>query len=501
MQIFVKKWPTIAVAGLFVGASGCSHISHWYHSGFKVGPNYCETAGPVSAEWVDHENPLILSTAAHDISWWTVFNDPVLNGFVDQAYRENLDLRAAAVRISESRARRSIAVGNLFPQSQRGLANYAHAQISRNIGLPLPATANIYADGFNASWEVDFWGRYRRTIESASADLDATTESYGNALVLMISEVATNYIQLRTYEQRLVFARENVDIQQRSADLAQARFDAGTSTELDLRQAKASLAQTQALIPPLETGRRQSANQLCVLLGMPVNDLSKQLQPAPIPKAPPEVAIGIPADLLRRRPDVRRAERQVAAQSAQIGIAEADFYPRLSINGFIGYVADDFKGLFQGSSLTAFVFPSLQWNILNYGRIINNVRAQDALLQATALQYQQTVLNAGREVEDSLVQFIQSQQQTYYLEQSVSESRRAVEIAQDQFEAGIADFNRVYTTQSQLVSQQDLMVTARGNIALSLVLVYKAIGGGWEYNCQGLGLPDEAGRATVITAE
>lgn len=495
-------WSTsvCGVGGLLLAASGCSQVSQWVTNGFKVGPNYCPPIASVSSEWVDHENQKISSTEAQDLAWWTVFNDPILNAYVDQAYRENLNLRSAAARIIESRSRRSIAVGNMFPQTQRALANYGHAQISRSIGLPLPPTVSIYADGFNASWEVDFWGRYRRSIESATAALDATTESYGDSLVLLISEVATNYIQLRTYEKRLAFARENVEIQQKSADLAQARFDAGTTTELDLRQAKASLAQTQATIPPLEAGKRQAANQLCVLLGMPVTDLVKQLQPAPIPAAPPEIAIGIPADLLRRRPDVRRAERQVAAQSEQIGIAEADFCPRISVNGFIGYVANDFNDLFKPNSLTAFILPSLSWNILNYGRIINNVKAQDALLQASIYDYQQTVLNAGREVEDALVQFIQAQQQTHFLELSVEEYRRAVEIAQDQFENGVADFNRVYTTQAQLVSQQDLLVTARGNIALSLVLVYKAIGGGWEHNCQGRGLPGMSGFSQV-TAE
>ncbi len=470
--------------------AGCGSLGQWARNGFKVGPNYAAPGGPVAAEWVDHENPKVASSPAQDQAWWTVFNDPTLNRLIDSAYRQNLDLQAAAARIVEARARRSIAVGNLFPQSQQAVGFYNHAQISQNINVPLPNEVNLYADGFNASWELDFWGRYRRTIEATDANRDAATEGYGNALVMLLSEVATNYIQLRTYEQRLAYARENVVVQQNSADLAQIRFDAGTTTELDLRQAKASLAQTQAIIPPLEAGRRLAANQLCILLGTPVSDLAAQLQPAPIPAAPPQVAIGIPADLLRRRPDVRQAERVVAAQSAQIGIAEADLYPRLAVNGFIGYVADDFNGLFDGSSFTAFVLPSLQWNILNYGRITNNVKAQDALLQARCLEYQQTVLRAGREVEDALVQFIQAQQQTFYLEQSVAEARRAVEISQAQFKGGVADFNRVYTNQSLLVTQQDLLGTARGNIALYLVQVYKAIGGGWDYFCQGNGMPE-----------
>ena len=404
-----KRMPgALALAAVLLTVSGCTSLGQWARNGFKVGPDYCDPGGPVAAEWIEHADPNVASTPAQDQAWWTAFNDPTLNRLIDSAYRQNLDLRAAAARIAESRARRSIAIGNLFPQSQQAVALYTHAQVSQNLGLPVPNVLNAYADGFNASWELDFWGRYRRTIEASDANLDAATDGYGNALVMLLSEVATNYVQLRTYEQRLAFARENVVIQQKSADLAQARFDAGTTTELDLRQAKASLAQTQAIIPPLEAGRRLAANQLCVLLGTPVTDLAAQLQPASIPAASPEVAVGIPADLLRRRPDVRQAERQVAAQSAQIGIAEADLYPRLAIGGFIGYAANDFKDLFDGSSFTAFVLPTLQWNILNYGRIVNSNTSQDALLQATTLQYQQTVLKAGREVEDALVQLFRA---------------------------------------------------------------------------------------------
>jgi NodT family efflux transporter outer membrane factor (OMF) lipoprotein len=471
--------------------AGCTtSIGQWVRNGFKVGPNYSPPEAPVAAEWVHLSDPGVRNTPAQDYAWWTVFNDPVLNGLIDTAYRQNLDLRAAAARIMEARARRGIAAGNLFPQSQRAIAFYDHAQIGQNLTLPLPSTLNIWADGFNASWELDFWGRLRRNVESADANLEAVTEGYGDSLVLLLSEVATNYIQLRTFEQRLSYARENVVIQQKSTDLAQARFDAGTSTELDLRQAKASLAQTQATIPPLEAGRDVASNQLCVLLGMPVSDLAAQMTHAGIPQPPAEVAVGLPADLLRRRPDVRQAERLVAVQSAQIGIAEADFYPRLGVSGFIGYAADDFSRLFSADSLTGFILPTLQWNILNYGRIKNNVRAQEALLEATCLEYQQSVLTAGREVEDGLAQFIRAKQQVMYLEQSVAQARRAVEISQEQFQGGVADFNRVYTNQSLLVSQQDLLGTAQGNIALYLVQIYKAMGGGWEYFCQGNGMPE-----------
>ncbi len=468
---------------------GCSGLRHWAHNGFKIGPNHCPPPAPTAEMWVEQDADHVVPAPPEDFAWWTVFNDPVLCGLIDRAYEENLDLAAAVTRIMEARARRGIAVGNLFPQSQTALATYAHGQISRNLGLPVPASFNVWADGFNASWELDLWGRLRRNIEASNANLDAAVEGYGNSLVVLLSEVATNYVQLRTFEQRLIYARENVDIQTKSLELVQVRFDLGTASELDLRQAKASLAQTQATIPPLEASHRLAANQLCVLLGMPVIDLASELQPAPIPSAPPQVAVGIPADLLRKRPDVRRAERQVATQSAQIGIAEADLYPRLAVGGFIGYVANDFNDLFDSRSFTGFIFPTLQWKILNYGRLVNNIRVQDALFENSVLQYQQTVLRAGREVEDALVQFVQAQRQARFLEQSVTESRRALEIVQEQFKEGTADFNRVYTIQSQVVDQQDQLAAVQGNIALYLIQVYKALGGGWEYFCAGQGMP------------
>jgi NodT family efflux transporter outer membrane factor (OMF) lipoprotein len=347
----------------------------------------------------------------------------------------------------------------------------------------------IWADGLNLSWEIDFWGRYRRSIEAAEADLSAQVESYGDTLVMLLSEVATNYVQMRTYEQRLQYARENVTIQQDSLRLAQDRFRSGRGTELDVRQAESNLEQTQSLIPPLITGRRQAANQLCTLLGMPVTDLATQLQPGPIPTAPVDVAVGIPADLLRRRPDVRRAERQVAAQSARVGVAESDLYPRLTLNGFVGFTADDFKNLFSASSFTGIFYPELQWSILNYGRIINNVRAQNARVQEAAFTYQQTALNAGREVENALVAFLQAQQQAAHLEQSVRAARRSVDLVVLQFQSGVIDFNRVFETESTLVTLQDQLATTRGNIALDLIQVYRALGGGWECFLTGQGMP------------
>jgi NodT family efflux transporter outer membrane factor (OMF) lipoprotein len=465
-------------------ACGCSGLDEWWHNGFKVGPNYATPAARVAPAWIDAGDRHLNSSPALDCGWWTAFGDPTLNGLIDAAYRENLDLKIAGTRILEARAQRNIAVGNLFPQSQSALADYAHAQVSKNLNVPIGKSLDVWATGFNASWEADFWGRFRRNVEANNAEVDASVQGYRDALVLLLSEVATDYVQLRTYQQRLAYGRRNVEIQRGSLRLADERFKKGTATELDVRQARANLAQTQSLLPPLEAGRRQASHRLSVLLGMPATDLAGLFPAAAIPKAPIEISVGVPADLLRRRPDILKAERELAAESARVGVAESDFYPRVTLNGFLGYTAKDLDELFEPKSFTGFILPTVQWPILNYGRIINGVRAQDARFQRAALQYQQTVLTASQEVEDALAGFLQTQQQANHLEDDVQQLSRAVELATDQFEGGLADFNRVFETQSSLVNAEDQLAVARGNIALNLIQAYKALGGGWEYFMQ-----------------
>jgi NodT family efflux transporter outer membrane factor (OMF) lipoprotein len=338
----------------------------------------------------------------------------------------------------------------------------------------------IWATGFNASWELDLWGRIRRTIESANADRDAAIEAYHDALVTLTADVATSYVQIRTVQERIAFARRNVEIQRGSLRLAEARLRDGKATALDVKQARSSLAQTESSIPPLAISLRQANNRLCVLLGLAPQDLTAELGEAPIPSTPPEVAVGIPAQLLQSRPDVRRALRQAAAQSARIGVAEADFYPQIGVTGFLGYAASDIRRLFAEKSLTGLILPTFSWRILNYGRVLNNVRNQDARLQENVFQYQQAVLKAGQEVEDALVAFLQYQLQARSLEESVKEAQDSVVLVQAQYRGGLVDFNRVFTTQSQLVTQQDQLALARGNIAASLIAAYRALGGGWQ---------------------
>ncbi len=475
-----RRWIAAAVLAALCG-SGCC-LTEWAHNGFRVGPNYSRPTAPVAERWIDYHDPRVKSQEQDLSAWWRVFNDPTLDRLIETAYQQNLTLRVAGSRILQARAIRGIAAGNLFPQLQEAFGSQTRNKASSETTFGTTEQWFQQWDaGFNASWELDFWGRFRRGIESADAELDAAIEDYDDALVVLLADVATNYVLYRTFEQRLVYARQNVEIQQKTYALAEDKFKAGATTERDAQQAKQVLEQTRASIPPLEVGLRQSANRLCVLLGIPVTDLAAMLGQGQGVPTPREVAVGIPADLLRRRPDIRRAERQVAAQSAKIGIAEADLYPRFSLNGVIGLSAEQFADLGKTpGSLAGSIGPAFRWDILNYGRILNNVRFQDARFQELAFDYQDQVLNAGRETEDAIVAFLRTQEQAKSLDDSVKAAQRTVQIATDQYREGAVDFTPVFLFQDILTEQQDLLAAAQGNIALNLIAIYRALGGGWE---------------------
>ena len=328
---------------------------------------------------------------------------------------------------------------------------------------PIAAWFSDWDAGLSASWELDFWGRYRRAIEAADAELDASVEDYDDVLVVLLSDVAANYVQYRTFEQRLDYARANVEVQRKSFQLATDKFENGATTERDTHQAKQVLEQTEALIPALEIGKRQAANRLCVLLGMPPTDLNAILgKGSGVPVTPPDVVVGVPADLIRRRPDVRRAERQVAAQSARIGVAVSDLYPHISLLGTIGVEAEQFGDLFKTpGSMIGEIGPGVRWDILNYGRLVNNVRVRIRVSRQLAYAYQDRVLNAGREVEDAMVVFLRSQEQTQHLDASVDAAARTVEITKEQYAQGEVDFTPVFLFESILTEQQDQLAVSR----------------------------------------
>ena len=462
-------------------------------SGCAVGPDFVRPDAPAEEEWIDSDVPQIKTEPADLTDWWKVFNDPVLDSLIETAYRQNLPLQIAGLRIMEARAQLGIAVGNKYPQLQQLSGSAAAVEISDNAPNALAADKfhYDYQLGFDAAWELDFWGRFRRGVESAQASYLASIAGYDDALVTITAEVSRAYVLIRTFEERIVIAQANVQIQKRSLEFAEARFEGGLVTELDVQQARALLNDTEATISRLKIGLRQARHGLSILLGIPPGELKNVLvESGAVPGAPPEVVVGIPADLLRRRPDIRSAELQAAAQSARIGVAKADLYPHFSLVGSLGLQSSEkggissnnakFGDLFDSESITYFVGPSLQWPILNYGRIKNRVLVQDARFQQLVVNYQNTVLNAYREVEDAMVGFLNSKEQFVFLSDSVKASKRSVDLSLIQYREGLIDYQRVLDTQRFLTQEQDLLTSVNGDVALNLIAMYKALGGGWQ---------------------
>jgi len=478
-----RRVPLLCAALAVVAGGGCQ-LDKWYANGFKVGPNYCRPAAPVADAWIDSKSGQIKMTADEAADWWRVFNDPVLDGLIQQAYRQNLTLRSAGTRILAARAQRDIAAGNLFPQSQQVTGDISRNNVSGNIANPPPKRFFDHNSvGFNLSWELDFWGRFRRAVDAADAELDASIENYDDALVILISEVASTYVDIRVFQQRLNYVDQNIAIQRTLVAQAEGRLEGGVGRRIDQGQQRSNLTDTLALREQLEIGLRLANNRLCVLLGIPVRDLLPELGTGDIPIAPSEVAVGMPAELLRRRPDLRRAERLVKAQSERIGIAVADLYPHISLLGSMGYEAQNFGDLFSSRSFTGSIGPNLRWDVLNYGRLTNAIRVQDALFQTAAVDYQNAALRAGREVEDGIVEYLRAQKQSLFLADSAREARVAAEEAITLSRDVKFDLNQAFVTSNFLTGQQDKLARARGDIAQGLIQIYKALGGGWQIRC------------------
>jgi NodT family efflux transporter outer membrane factor (OMF) lipoprotein len=463
----------VALLVLVVSATGC-----------MVGPNYHAPAAPVADNYLDPGSDAIKREPADLANWWTVFNDPTLNQLVQMAFEHNPTLQTAAVRVLEAQARRGVAVGLLFPQQQQAFGGYSHTQLSKNesnIGANTDRSYDDFQLGAAASWELDFWGRYRRAIESNDANILSAEANYDDVLVSLIGDVATEYISIRIAQEQLAVVRANVELQKLGLQLAEDRFKGGTATDLDRTQATVLLRDTEAQLHSLEATIAQGRSRLFVLLGIPPKDLTGVLgDELKIPAAPASVAIGIPADLLRRRRDIRRVERDLAAQSARIGIAKSDLYPAFSLVGDIRLASEDFGNLFKGSSLQAFGGPNFRWNLFNYGRIENLVRIEDARFQEQVGVYENTVLNAQSEVESFIAGYLGAQREVVPLTDSVAAAKRAVDVADTQYRGGVADYTRVLLAQQFLLNSQSRLVSARGSVALNLVSLYRALGGGWE---------------------
>ena len=454
--------------------------------------NACTTLGPdyqkPEVDWLKDWNPSLYGQAGNreerdeaDLSfWWQLFDEPTLNRLIKVSREENLPLRIAGLRILESQALLGIAGSNLYPQLQELGGGIRYVNTQKHGGSASNRNEDLfsYDAGFNLGWELDFWGRFKRGIESADAGFFASVANQQDAQVLLSAQVADAYFAYRTTESRIAIARENAAIQKRSYAITEEIYTSGQGSELDLQQAKTQYLSTLATIPELEIALTQTRNALCALLGRPPGDVPELGgEKRNLPSIESAVIRDIPAQLLLRRPDMRAAAWQVAAQSAQIGIAEADFYPAISLLGNIGWSGDSRGNTPDVSALV--IGPAVRWNIFDHGRIENNVRLQDVRLQQLIEQYQETALQASREIDDAAISVVKTREQQLVLDESVHASKRALEIANKRYREGYSDFQRVLDAQRAVFSQAERQLVNQGNHLSAFISLYKALGGGW----------------------
>ena len=455
-----------------------------------VGPDFVKPEVEINPRWTEADERFHIS-AEELVEWWRIFDDPVLNRLIELGRENNNDLKIAGLRVLEAQAQLGITTGLKYPQAQLvgGDATAIRASESNANTTAGDLSFVQYNLGLSVAWEIDFWGRYRRAVESADAALLASVASYDEAMVLITALIADAYLLIRSTEEQLAIARDNVELQQRSYDIVDVLFRYGDVAELDALQAGTLLLSTEATIPSLEATLRQARHAMTTLLGGASAELDELVGTAgELPHIPQDIALGIPADLLRQRPDVRRAEAQAMAQNALVGVATADLYPSFSLRGSIGLAAAGGTNttrtgdsqLFNPDSLTYSVGPAFSWPFLNYGRIRNNIRVQDARLQQTLIFFSETVNQAVRDVEDALVVFVGSQQENDILERAVDSAKRSTVLALLRYKEGFADYQRVLDAQQALFGQQQRYAANRGASVRSLVSLYRALGGGWQ---------------------
>jgi NodT family efflux transporter outer membrane factor (OMF) lipoprotein len=467
-----------SVLGLLVAPLAC-----------QVGPDFKKPEAPVIPKWSGSEDPRIATQTAADSLWWKEFNDAALDRLVDLAYHQNLPLQIAGLRIVEARAQLGVISGKQFPQLQV-LAGGASADgVTKTVADYTGLDRNFfsYNVGFDAVWELDFWGKYSRGVEAEAANLMATVADYYYSIVSLNAEVARTYTVLRTFEVLIDQTRENVAVQEEGLHIAQSRFKNGATSELDVSQATTLLESTRASIPQLQTSAQQARNALSTLVGQTTGSIDTLLEgDKAIPRAPAKVAISVPAEMLRRRPDIRSAELLAAAQGARIGVAKAELYPSFSLFGSIGFQAmssgSGSHNLLSPESLVYSVGPRISFPLFNYGRLENNVRVHDARFQELLVGYRNTVLKAAQEVEDALTGFLNSQESMRLEQGSVMAAQRSQEIALVQYREGAVDYQRVLDAQRSLLQEQNSLAQAGSSVATNVIALYKALGGGWEFS-------------------
>lgn len=446
-----------------------------------VGPDYAapERATPATWRGAAAAKVAVMPTAPTDLAnWWRQLDDPTLTGLIEQALQTSLDLRTAQAKLREARARRALAGAELFP-TVSGSAAGQRVKASGESGGG--GTANRFSAGFDASWELDIFGGLRRSVEAAQADLEASEASLRDVQVSLAAEAAINYVELRASQAALDIARANAASQAETLQLTQWRAQAGLTSTLDVEQARANLEQTQAQIPSLETSRAEAEQRLAILLGQPPGALAERLaQPGGIPRIPARVTVGIPADTLRQRPDVGVAERRLAAETARIGVAEAQAYPNFSLGGSLSLEALTVGALSSGDAVAGSVLGSLAAPIFNAGRIRQQVNIQTAVQEQAWVNYEATVLNALGEVENALVALANTRQRQNHLREAVDAARLAARLARHRYSAGLSDFQTVLDTERTVLTVEDKLVLSEADGVKTLIQLYKALGGGWS---------------------
>lgn len=447
----------------------------------QLGPDYSTPQLP----WVDHwDSQALASVSQRQLQpdfkqWWRVFADPALDRLIAEADAHNSSLKIAGLRVIEARAQLGIAQSGRYPQLQQARADSFYLDRNQSGGNhPIDSSAWQHSAGIDVGWELDFWGRFSRAIEAADDTYFAAEANYQDVLILLRAQMAETYFALRTAEARLEIARTNAEQQKRSFEITERLFNSGQTAELDLQQAKTQYLGTLSTIPEFESQVRRTRNALATLIGRPPSPLPElAANTGLIPLVDKAILQDIPANLLLRRPDIRAASLNAAAQSARIGVAETDLYPSLTLLGTIGWSASSVNGSSRSEDLGG--GPSLVWNIFDQGRLTNNIRVQDARLQQLIEVYRDAVRQAAREADDAAIGLTSALQREQILRESALSAQRSMTLANVQYLEGYADFQRVLDAQSALLRQQDSYLISRSNAVSSLIALYKALGGGW----------------------
>jgi outer membrane protein, multidrug efflux system len=464
-------------------------------SGCVVGPNYKRPNVSIPEEWTVAPARGTTAKPLVNDEWWSAFQDPELNSLIERAAERSLDLKLALERVQEARAARGIARSGYFPsidanasatRLRGGLAQGVIRAVSPSSdpnarpSLISPFETNLFQANLSAAWELDVFGGIRRGVEAATADVVAAEENRRNVLVILFGDVGRVYAQLRGFQRRLEIANKNIGTQQETLDLTTARAKAGLATELDVSRAAAQLESTRAAVPTLLSGVDVSIHRLSVLLGDEPGALRHELEKVgPIPTAEPDVEVGLPSDLLKRRPDIRRAEAQLVAATARIGEARADLFPRFVLTGTAGRQATQLRDLTLGLGNFFSVGPGISLPLFNGGRIRSSIAVQTSRQRGAVISYQSTILNALEEVQNALVNYSQEQERRDRLNQAIQQSQLAVDLAGEQYRAGLVDFLSVLEAQGQLFANEDEWVQSQTNVTTQVITLYRALGGGW----------------------